>query len=153
EGVDPGFDAGRVLTMQISIPAAKGDGPRLAAFFQELADKVGGLPGVRSVAFSNGLPFASANQVPVEIEGRPPAAGRARPLAALYVASADYAPAMGIEVRRGRGFTAADARDAPRVALVDEVLAQRLFPGEPALGKRIRVAIPAQASEPAPEIV
>ena len=67
--VDPGFNAQNLLTMQVSVNNP--DGRQVANFFAQLQQKVRNLPGVKSVAVSNGIPFGSTNFPPFLIEGRP----------------------------------------------------------------------------------
>ena len=67
--VDPGFKAQNLLTMQVSVNNP--DGQQVANFFEQLQQNVRNLPGVKSVAVSNGLPFGAANHPAFIIEGRP----------------------------------------------------------------------------------
>src|SRR5262249_21806069 len=62
------------------------------------------------------------------------------PLAWLNPVSGDYAPALGLRLRRGRFLSAADGAEAPRAALVNDALVARLFPGQDPLGRRFRLA-------------
>ena len=104
--VDPGFNSDDLLTMQVSISNA--DGYQVEGFFKRLQENVRTLPGVQSVAVSNGLPLEGANHPTYFIEGRPlPENGQA-PGAIRYTVSKDYFQTMGIEVLKGRAFTSQD---------------------------------------------
>src|SRR4030095_6771914 len=94
--VDPGFDSQNLLTMQVSVNNP--DGRQVAAFFEQLQENVRRLPGVKSVAVSNGLPFGVATH-PIFISvGRPlPEKGR-EPGGIRYTVSPDYFQTMGIEL-------------------------------------------------------
>jgi predicted permease len=147
--VDPGFNPRNLLTMQISINAANGqqNGQQVANFIGQLQQNVRRLPGVTSVAVSNGIPFGSTNFPPFLIEGRPETGGK--PSGLRYHVSPDYFKTMGIELIRGRLFTAADTPQTPIVIVIDEVLAQRYFSNEDPLGQRLK----ASSSAPGYEIV
>src|SRR6266542_897467 len=132
--VDPGFNARNLLTMQVSV--INPDGQQVANFFEQLQQKVRSLPGVKSVAVSNGLPFRTANYPAFFIEGRTDPDNKGAGL--RYTVSPDYFQTMGIELIKGRHFTTEDTRDGPQVIVIDEALAQRHFPNEDPLGKRLK---------------
>ncbi|HEV2666844.1 MAG TPA: ABC transporter permease, partial [Blastocatellia bacterium] len=132
--VDPGFNPRNLLTMQLSINNP--DGQQVANFFAQLQQKVRSLPGAKSVAVSNGLPFDMANYPAFIIEGRPDQDKKGSGL--RYTVSPDYFQTMGIELIKGRVFTVEDTRDTPLVTVINEVLAQRYFPNEDPLGKRLK---------------
>jgi predicted permease len=133
--VDPGFRPQNLLTMQVSVNNP--DGQQVAAFFQQLQENVRRLPGVESVAVSNGLPLGVANHPIFIITGRPlPEKGR-EPGGIRYTVSPDYFRTMGIELIRGRIFDAQDRPDTPGVVIIDEALAQQHFQNEDPIGKRL----------------
>jgi putative ABC transport system permease protein len=147
--VDPGFRPQNLLTMQVSInkPNGQQNGQQVANFFDQLQQNVRNLPGVKSVAVSNGIPFGSTNFPPFLIEGRPET--ERKPSGLRYHISPTYFQTMGIELVKGRLFTAADTPNTPMVVIIDEVLALRYFPNEDPLGKRLK----ATADAPGWEIV
>jgi putative ABC transport system permease protein len=134
--VDPGFEARNLLTMQMSISVNGTEGAKVTSFLDHLYQNVKYLPGVRGVAFSNGLPLLGANQLPLEVEGRPVEKPGQNPNAVMYIASADYFQVMNIRALKGRTFSTEDTRERPLVAVIDEVLAEKYFPGENPIGKR-----------------
>lgn len=136
--VDPGFNPENLLALQISVNAGNDEGPRVANFLDQLQERVRRLPGVESVAISNGLPFEGANNPAFVIEGRPPAQDGQEPNGILYITSTDYLQTLGITLLRGRSFSPHDTPSTPPVALIDEVFARQYFPNEEALGKRLR---------------
>jgi putative ABC transport system permease protein len=138
--VDPGFKAQNLLTMQLSVNNA--DGHQVANFFEQLQQAVRGLPGVNSVAVSNGLPLGGANQPPFIVEGRPRPEPGKEPAGIRYTVSPDYFRTLGIELLKGRVFAAQDTPDTQPVVIIDEVLARQYFPDEDPLGKRIRQVLP-----------
>ncbi|HEX5074168.1 MAG TPA: ABC transporter permease [Gemmatimonadaceae bacterium] len=140
--VDKGFDASHLLTLEFNAV-----GPRYAtnedvfAYHDKVRDAVGSLPGVLSVAVVNQLPLGgNIDMYGVEAQDKPESDPTKVPSADRYVVSADYLSTMRIRVVQGRAFTAAEERDTVnRVALVSQALAARLWPGESAIGKRIRL--------------
>ena len=121
--------------MQVS--GQQPDGHQVASFFQQLQENVRRLPGVKSVAVSNGLPLGGANHPTFIVEGRPlPEKGK-ESHAIRYTVSPDYFQTMGIELIKGRVFNAQDKPDTPLVMVIDEALAQQHFPNEDPIGKRI----------------
>ena len=143
--VDKGFDASHLLTLEFNAV-----GPRYAtnedvfAYHDKVRDAVGSLPGVLSVAVVNQLPLGgNIDMYGVEAQDKPESDPTKVPSADRYVVSADYLSTMRIRVVQGRAFTAAEERDTVnRVALVSQALAARLWPGESAIGKRIRLGGP-----------
>ena len=132
--VDPGFESQNLLTMQVSVNNP--DGNQVATFFKQLQENVRSLPGVKSVAISNGLPLGVVNRPVFFIQGRPlPEPGKA-PGAIRYIVSPDYFQTMGIELIKGRGFNAQDTASTPPVIVIDEALAQH-FPNEDPIGQHL----------------
>ena len=140
--VNPGFNPENVLAMQISVSARPEEGARVNNFLTDLQSRVQALPGVQATSVSNGLPFEGANFPPFTIEGQPPPAPGQDSNGILYMVSADYFKTMGIELVRGRLFSAQDTREAPPVALIDEVFARQYFPNQEPLGQRFKLNVP-----------
>jgi predicted permease len=133
--VDPGFRPENLLTMQVSVHNA--DGRQVANFFQRLQENLRQLPGVKSVAVSNGLPLCAANNPIFVIVGRPlPEKGK-EPGATRYTVSDDYFQTMGIDLLKGRVFNRQDTPESPPVVLIDEALAQQHFQHEDPIGQRL----------------
>lgn len=146
--VDPGFNPQNLLTMQVSV--SNPNGHQVAAFFDQLQENVRKLPGVKSVAVSNGLPFVGTNNPVVFVVGRSlPENGRESG-ASRYTVSPGYFETMGIELLKGRLFTEQDRPDTPLVMVIDEALAQQHFPNEDPIGKRIAQS---RSLDPSYEIV
>src|ERR1700741_1835226 len=132
--VDPGFESQNLLTMQVSVNNP--DGNQVASFFKQLEENVRGLPGVKSVAISNGLPLGVVNRPVFFIQGRPlPEAGKA-PGAIRYTVSPDYFQTLGIELIKGRGSNSQDTPSTPLVVMIDEALAQH-FTNEDPIGQHL----------------
>ena len=118
---------------------------RRADFIRQIVERLQALPGVLSVAATDSLPLTSLERVTAtEIEGRPPIDFRKAKRGEVTPASrptvtADYFTAMGIPVKRGRGFTARDTRPGTEALVVNEAFEKHHFPGGSAVGKRIRL--------------
>jgi putative ABC transport system permease protein len=148
-----GFDPDHVLTLRMSLPDYRYSTPaRRAAFVEEALAGIRGVPGVEGAAETTFLPLSGWSS------GRTFAvAGRAAPLrgqepeAQFQCVSEDYFHVMRIALRKGRGFTAADRDGAPLVAVVNDTMARRFFPGEDPVGQRVDFRLrPAGAADTGP---
>src|SRR5581483_2315799 len=142
--VNPGFRTDGVLTFQVTL--AKGESsPQKVNFIAQVLERLKALPGVQAVAATDSLPLTQFNRItPAEIEGRPPIdlrkakPGEVRPVSRPTV-TLDYFNAMGIPLRNGRAFTLQDARSPAESVIVNEAFEKHHFPGQSAVGKRIRL--------------
>jgi putative ABC transport system permease protein len=140
--VDKGFDASNLLTLEInSVGPRYETNEAVFAYHDKVRDAVRAVPGVVSVAVVNQLPLGgNIDMFGVEAQDRPESDPAKIPSGDRYVVSADYLGTMRIPVVQGRTFTPAEERDTVnRVALVSQALATRLWPGESAIGRRIRM--------------
>jgi len=137
--IDTGFDATDVAVMDLVAPIQQMPAPARAAFFARLLERVEGLPGVRAAGLVTRVPLRDGGwQGTVTIEDRPDLAGDREPNALFRIISPGYFTAMDIVVEAGRGFTAADGDGAPPVAIVSAAFAERMWPGQDPIGRRIR---------------
>ena len=136
----PGFDPENVLSVEINLPAARySEASQRTAFYYELLDRVRAIPGVRSAATSYVLPVAPGGwQNSFHVEGEPPEEAGVLAFAEVSSVSADYFATMGIPLLRGREFRRSDGVEAPRVVIVDEMLAERYWPNDDPIGKRLK---------------
>jgi putative ABC transport system permease protein len=138
--VDPGFNPERVITIRLTLPDAKyPDRARWTAFHQELLRRVRALPAIDAAGINSAVPLEGGGfDGPVMAEGGElPNRSRPGTQTLFQTSSPEYFRAMGIQVLKGRVFTDRDTADAAAVAVVDESLAQRLFPNADPIGKRI----------------
>jgi putative ABC transport system permease protein len=148
--IDTGFNAENVLTMVVRLPEGKyKEDPQLVAFFRQATERIGSLPGVRSVGIVNFLPLYGGlgSATGFTIEGKPEPPPGQEPTTNVRVANAGYFGAMGIPLLRGRNFTEVEDNEARHVILISESLGRQHFPGEDPLGKRITVQM---ADKPVP---
>jgi putative ABC transport system permease protein len=138
--VDPGFRPEGVLTLRVSLPEAKyADAPHWSAFFSQLLGRAQAIPGVESAAIGGGLPLiGTRSRSGTWFEGRPDPPLGGRPSIPTMEASTAYFQSLGIPILRGRAFNESDDGGAP-VAIVNQAFAERFFPGESTVGKRIQV--------------
>jgi putative ABC transport system permease protein len=138
-GVNPGFRAENTLTARLSLPYPRYEKQEdRVRFMQELLPRLAALPGVESVGAVNHPPLTEFDSLGwLQVEGRPRVAIDKEPPTPIGEVTPDYFRAMGIPLRAGRYFTENDNADAPRVLLLNEALARKLFPGEDAVGKRV----------------
>jgi putative ABC transport system permease protein len=141
--VDLGFTPEQVLTAQMSLPSARYTRERRRTFYSEVEERLRALPGVTNVAFTLSLPVSGSNWNSVFIVEGLPVPERARlPSAAWTPITPSYFDTLGIRLLRGRGFTAGDIDQAPRVAVVNEAFARTFWPDGDAIGKRIKQGWP-----------
>ncbi len=136
-----GFDPRSLLTLELAVPEKQYASPESRhALVDRLLVGLAAAPGVHSVALSSILPASGwSPSTSLTVEGKPNADGAAIPMAGYQLISAGYFNAMRIPVLTGREFSAADRVGNQPVAVVSEAMAQRFWPGDNALGRRIRV--------------
>ncbi len=136
--VDSGFKADHLLTLQLTLPRSKyRDDVQTASFFERLQERLAALPGVVSASATSGIMLPKrANSVSFFIENRPQDPRELALELPLDVAQSNYFQTMGVELLRGRSFTAQDTHDSPKVAIVNETFVKRYFPNEDPVGKR-----------------
>lgn len=150
QAIDPGFKPRGVLSMVVSVAGtAEAEPHRREVFYRDLLDRVGALPGVASVGAINHLPLVGDIWGwPFSIEGRPRPKPGESPWGVYRIVMPGYFSTMGIPVLRGRDVSFSDSREAPGVVVINEAAAQRYWPGEDAIGKRITFDDPAKTATP-----
>ena len=150
--VDPGFRPDHILAMEVQQPAIplaelnKLSNDQQTALarkqslqFQQMADRIQSLPGVKAVGGINVLPLATALHSASRflIEGQPVPEAGARPVAQTRNTNLGYFEAMGIPLVKGRLFTLADLGGSN--IIINDALANRFWPGADPIGKRINL--------------
>jgi predicted permease len=141
--VDPGFANANVAVLQVFPYGSRyrTDDQR-QVFFDQALERMRAVAGVERAGLVSAMPFGAANiniQGGFKVEGRPELPERDQPSAFLTVATADYFRAMDIRVKHGRLFNDEDRATGPPVALVNDKIAERFWPGESPLNQRISV--------------
>jgi putative ABC transport system permease protein len=145
-GVEPGFGTENVLMANLSVESPAGRVP----FYDQVVRDVCAIPGVVSTGLVEDLFVGGAPSTPITIDGRGSVEPTVTSLRVDAIAG-DFLRTMRVPLRAGRGFTLADGPDAPPVALVNETMARRFWPGESPLGRRFRLG--ADSSTPWIEVV
>jgi putative ABC transport system permease protein len=138
---DPGFRTEGAVALQVFMWDRNPTPAKQAAFLRETLARIEALPGVLAAGAVSRMPFIEANigiRSPLTIEGRPAVPGE-EASAYLTIATRRYFETMGIPLRAGRWFADSDRLDAASVALVNESLARRQWPGADPVGSRISV--------------
>jgi putative ABC transport system permease protein len=138
-GVDPGFNPRNVLTMQMSLPQEDlyNGPPGHPRFCQDLDERVSAIAGVTAVGAVGHLPMEGDAGRSFAVEGQPDPGRGHRPGASYSVACPNYFKALGVPVLAGREFTHQDTVAAPAVAIVNQTMAQKYWPKESPVGRRI----------------
>jgi predicted permease len=143
--VRTGLKTEEVLTLPVQLLSlADGDFKRMIQAdaeakqgYERLKQEIRSLPGVVEVGVGSSMPLRSQMSLDIKAEGKSLAVGEAQPSADLRTADPDYFGAAGIPLLRGRSFTIADQMGGARVVIVNQALADKLFHGEDAIGKRV----------------
>jgi putative ABC transport system permease protein len=139
--VNPGFRSGHILTMDIGLPNAKypGGTEKPVAFYRELLGRIAALPGVECAGAVSILPLsANFDTAGTEPEGFVYGPGE-MPYPERYIVTPGYLQAVDIRLIRGRLLTEADQESAPLVVLVSNTAAQRWWPNQDPIGRRVKV--------------
>ncbi|MGE3577967.1 MAG: ADOP family duplicated permease [Vicinamibacterales bacterium] len=136
----------RVLIGSVVLPTDKYPPLARQAYFDRISATVEALPGVDSVSFASRLPVHGSAVRMLEIEGRSGSPQDA-PAVSFLTVSPGYFRVLGRPALSGRDFTTADRTDTAKVAIVNERFAATFFPGEGALGKRVRAIVRGQPAE------
>jgi putative ABC transport system permease protein len=143
QGVDPGFRPERILAVDLALPTAKyKEAAQQTAFMDQLVGRVQQLPGVEKAAAVTALPFTGGAVLAFSVEGRPAPPPSQEPDAEYRVVTPQYFETLGISLVRGSLFTQEHSGNAPAVAVINETLARKVFPGEDPIGKRINLGNP-----------
>ncbi|MBO0861192.1 MAG: ABC transporter permease [Chloracidobacterium sp.] len=148
--LDPGFDRENILTVSLTLPAAKYAGrEKKGAFYQRLIERLQSIPGVVAAGATSKLPLSRTDYYSLlfEVEGREKQDAFQKRFANFLSISHDYFRAMGIPLLQGRNFTAADTDKAPLVVIINDRMARQLFPNGDALGQRIKSPLEQTARE------
>jgi predicted permease len=140
ERVDPGFRTNRLLTLQMRIPGGKypNDGS-VAALLDRVERRVRELPGVRSAALAAQLPFQQIYNPWSFVKHGQSADASLHQNAHIQRVSPDYFETLEIPIIQGRSLRSSDGANAPDVAVINQTMAERYWPGENPVGTTITV--------------
>ncbi len=137
--VSPGFNHGGVLTFELSMNGPKYKDPQTVIdTYREVVRRLDSLPGVEASGAVSALPLSQMFAWgPISVEGRTPPEGEQFINVDMRSEGGRYLQAMQIPLLQGRLFTDHDVLTAPRVVIVDQHMAEQLWPGESPIGKRL----------------
>ncbi len=135
---DKGFDPENVLSFSMSLPHGSYPRPdQQARFFEQALDTIVALPRVSGAAAISELPLGGGGtNGTLRVEGRADPRG-SEPQAEKRIVTPDYFRVLHTPILAGRTFSAQDRKDSPAVAIINEALARRLYPGQDPIGRRI----------------
>jgi predicted permease len=145
QSVDPGFNSERVLLMHFSSPPSRLPAQR-ADFQQRILERIEALPGVESAGLIGDVFIGGNPEVVVTTEGNEGTHSERMRFRSDEI-SAGFFKVMGTPLQKGRLFSAQDGPEAPRVAIVNETMARRLWPGRDPIGRRFKFG-PADSKAP-----
>jgi predicted permease len=152
--VDLGYDIESVLLADVNLEIGRYTLDETRAFYDELLGRLNDLPGVQSAAVARPLLTGFAATRAVSSDGQPIRPDRSNMLSfASNTVSEQYLATMGIPIVRGRNFEATDGPDSPRVTIVTESLADRLWPGAEPIGQTLAINPPAEVIGIVPDTV
>jgi len=140
QNTNPGFDTAHVAVLSVDLRIRGYDAARMTSFDRQLVERIKSVPGVRTAAFSSTVPLGTSFAVTGAMaEGHEPPPGQPAPIMNYNVISPEFFDTLGIRLLRGRAFTPQEIQNGAHVAIVNESLAKQFWPGEEAVGKRIRM--------------
>jgi putative ABC transport system permease protein len=138
--VDPGFMSERLVLVELGTTGTgvAASSERTTTFYEEAAGRIGAIPGIERAAVGSAAPFSGAGSSSTfRIEGRVLPRGADGVEARRSHVLPGFLETLGVRLLGGRAINDADREGAPRVAMVNETMARRFWPGESAIGKRI----------------
>jgi putative ABC transport system permease protein len=138
--IDPGFDYHNAMAITLQLSEKKyANQEKINLFNQQLLQGIRSLPGVEAAGTTRIVPLIHDLPAGFYVEGRAREKDNQLPQTNYAAVSPDYFRAMGIPLLRGRAFSDRDTASAPRVAIISQTMAQRFFPNEDPIGKRLNV--------------
>jgi predicted permease len=140
EAVNPGFNPSHIFTALISLPDQRyAKASQVTSFYEQLLEHIKNSPGIENAAIALSLPPNLLELTnPFHVEGHPDVPGQPAPAVAEIPISAGYFQTLGVPLLRGRYFSDADRAPGTHVLIINESMAQRYFPGEDPIGKRVQ---------------
>jgi len=137
ERMDIGFDPNQLLNVRLDPSINNFSDAQTKEFYRALEATIRAVPGVQSASLASAVPIGyTLGRQAVYIEGRPVPPGQKAPELPFNSVDAPYFDTLRIRVLLGRAFTEADTETSPRVAIVNETMAQHFWPGENPIGRR-----------------
>ncbi|MDR3700121.1 MAG: ABC transporter permease [Candidatus Sulfopaludibacter sp.] len=141
--VDPGFQTGHILTSQVALsPKVMASPPAIRLAYQQMVGRVAATPGVQAAAITSVIPLGdSDSEIPFWTGAGPQPAPDRMTSAMFFIVTPDYPAVMQFPLGRGRFFSEHDTLGSPQVAVIDEVMAKHVFPGQDPIGRQINLIV------------
>ena len=139
--IRPGFDSHGVLTARLALPPTPAIADSMPIFYEDLVRRLSALPGVASVALSDCPPLSGGCNATFPSYLDRPASSTEMPLVGAHWVTPAFFQTLGVPIVRGRSLNSLDRAGMPRVIVVSETMASQLWPGEDAIGKRLRIGL------------
>jgi predicted permease len=136
--IDPGFRTQNIIAMNLDVSLQGYEPARGEEFYRQLRERLENVPGVDSAALGSRLPLGFGLQRTLILEDQVPSEDERGVLVNVDSVEVGYADTLGIPLVKGREFETYDDADAPRVAIVNQTMAQRFWPDQDAIGRRFR---------------
>jgi predicted permease len=137
----PGFDPHNVLSLRLQLPSARYPTPdSIISFFRRVGEALNRSPEIQSVATTYSLPMSTVALAwePITVEGYVPKNSQDLIISNVRIVSPGYFHVMGVSLLKGRYFDPHDTRGAPEAVIVDQTFAERFWPNEDPIGKRLQ---------------
>jgi predicted permease len=138
QATDPGFITDNVLLLPINLGQQGYTEPRGRIFQREVVERMKSLPGVQSVTIARDAPFGGGISRSVFLEGQEPGTNGRGKLVQTNIVGIGFFSAMGIPILGGRDFSEEDSETSPKVAIINQTMADTFWPGQAAIGKRFK---------------
>ncbi len=150
--VAPGFNPDKVLTMEVQLadlpPSRYENHEEQAKFFEQLFERLQSLPGVENAGGVLSVPLSGASEsTEVLLEDQATTSNAERPEADYTIVTPNYFSTLQIPLLKGRQFTPQDKSGAPRVIIINDIFAARVWPRQDPIGKRFRVGFEKEPRE------
>ena len=140
---DPGFEPDRVLTASLSLPESQyASETQIRTFYQQLMQRLQQLPGAKVTGASTNLPLEVSSNDVFTPEGSEPQSGAKLNICNSSIILGQYFQTMGVPLLRGRDFTEQDTKDSTPVVIVSQLIVERYWKNQDAIGKRLKLGPP-----------
>lgn len=137
--INPGFQTKHLALFMLYPGQAGYNEVRTKQFYKSIRERVATLPGISSATWASNLPFWGRKETGVVIEGQEPRSKSEAISSVVDTVDLDYFTTFGIPFRGGRNFTQQDDDSSTPVAIINDTMAARFWPGQDAVGKRVKL--------------
>jgi predicted permease len=136
--IDPGFDASKLAILAVNPQQARYDQARTEQFYRDLRERLSAEHGVESVSWAVNAPLWAKVYRRVSLEGQAQQDGTTSVMTIVNTVDVGYFKTLGVALRRGRDFSAGDRRETRAVAIINDTMAAKYWPGHDPLGRLVQ---------------